>query len=72
MGKFGNDYQDKQIPEWKEKYIDYISLKEKIKLYSADMINEGAIELSPIEKIDIISKYTKEFNTKSIYIFFKK
>ena len=78
MGKFGNDYQDKQIPEWKEKYIDYISLKEKIKLYSADMINEGAIELSPIEKIDIISKYTKEFTDeldkqiRKVYIFFSK
>ena len=65
-------------PNGKKKYIDYISLKEKIKLYLADMINEGVNELSPIEKIDIISKYTKEFTEeldkqiRKVYIFFQK
>ena len=37
MGKFENDFQNNKIEEWKEKYIDYISLKQKIKEYLSDM-----------------------------------
>ena len=52
MGKFEKDYHNNQNQEWKEKYINYISLKQKIKQYLADMEKEGINELTPIEKME--------------------
>ena len=78
MGKFEKDYQNNQNQEWKEKYINYISLKQKIKQYLADMEKEGINELTPIEKMEIFSKYKKEFTDeldkeiRRVFIFFSK
>jgi len=78
MGKFENDYQINKIEEWKEKYIDYISLKQKIKEYLSDMEKQGIIELTEIEKTELISKYKKEFTNdldkeiRKVYVFFSK
>jgi len=78
MGKFENDFQNNKIEEWKEKYIDYISLKQKIKEYLSDMEKQGIIELTPIEKTELLSKYKKEFTNdldkeiRKVYVFFSK
>ena len=78
MGKFENDYQINKIEEWKEKYINYISLKQKIKEYLSDMEKQGIIELTEIEKTELISKYKKEFTNdldkeiRKVYVFFSK
>ena len=78
MGKFEKDYHNNQNQEWKEKYINYISLKQKIKQYLTDMEKEGINELTPIEKMEIFSKYKKEFTDeldkeiRRVFIFFSK
>ena len=61
MGKFGNEYQENQIEEWRDKYMNYISLKQKIKLFLTDMNSKNINDMSQIEKGEIISKYSQEF-----------
>ena len=61
MGKFGNDFQTNQIEEWKEKYMNYISLKQKINKYQIEFTNKNIKEISQIEKKEIMDKYEKEF-----------
>ena len=78
MGKFENDYQLNKIEEWKDKYMNYIFLKQKINQYMAALKINNINEISPIEKNEIISKYIKEFTgeldkeSRKVYIFFSK
>ena len=78
MGKFGNEFQSNQIQEWRDKYINYISLKQKINNYIKDIASKNINELSEIEKSDIMSKYKNEFieelnkETRKIYVLYSK
>ena len=78
MGKFGNEFQSNQIQEWRDKYINYISLKQKINNYIKDIASKNINELSEIEKSDIMLKYKNEFieelnkETRKIYVLYSK
>ena len=78
MGKFENEYQSNQIAEWKEKYIDYISLKKTINKYTIEMTSKDMSNTTQIEKDEILSKYSKEFTElldkeiRKVYVLFSK
>ena len=78
MGKFLNEFQSNQIEEWRDKYINYISLKQKINNYLTEITSKNINELSGIEKDEIISKYKNEFiqelnkESRKIYVLYSK
>ena len=78
MGKFENEYLSNQISEWKEKYIDYISLKKTINKYMIELTSKEINNITQIEKDEILSKYSKEFTElldkeiRKVYVLFSK
>ena len=78
MGKFLNEFQSNQIEEWRDKYINYISLKQKINNCLTEITSKNINELSGIEKDEIISKYKNEFTqelnkeSRKIYVLYSK
>ena len=78
MGKFEKEFQTNQIEEWKDKYINFISLKQKINFYQIDMTSNNVDQLTQIDKTEIIAKYTNEFTQelsveiRKVYILYSK
>ena len=76
MGKYGKKFRKIQIGEWKEKYFNYKSYKQKIKSLLNEKNKEEFITKSDNEKEEILGSWTFKFeesldkDIKKIYIFF--
>ena len=78
MGKFENELQSNKSEEWKDKYINYNSLKQNINQYLADMSSKNINDLTQIEKNEIITNYINEFTKeldkeiRKVYVLYSK
>ena len=76
MGKYGKRFRQIQIKEWKDKYFNYKSYKQKIKELLNEKNSEQFLSKSDEEKEADINNWTFKFeesldkDIKKIYIFF--
>ena len=76
MGKYGKKFRTVQNAEWKEKYFNYKSYKQKIKSLMNEKNKESFILKDDNEKENAINQWTFQFeetldkDIKKIYIFF--
>ena len=74
MGKYGKEFRNNQMNEWKDKYFDYKAQKQLIKKYLK--IKEDSSSKSEEEKTNQLEKWSLEFEEaldkeiKKVYIFF--
>ena len=78
MVKYGKKFREIQIEEWKDKYINYKKLKQKIRKLINERNEKNIEELNGMDKNEIINNWIKEFTEdldkeiRIIYIFFSK
>ena len=78
MGKFEKELESNKLEEWKDKYINYNSLKLNINKYLEDMSSKNINDLTQIEKNEIITNYTNEFTKdldkeiRKVYVLYSK